>query len=90
MNPVRVEELPAASGYSELVTLLCRRRLLRRIYIVLGTPDASSDAIGRLEGRVANLMERLTALGLRPMRLRDRALAEAARRFGWSMEVRGG
>lgn len=80
-------ERRATSGYSELVTLLCRRRLLRRIYIVLGTHDTSPDAIGGLEGRVANLIERLGALGLRPVRLRDRALFEAARRFGWPVEV---
>jgi hypothetical protein len=82
-------ELRAASGYSELVTLLCRRRLLRRIYIVIGTHDPSPDAIGRLEGRIAHLLEGLGALGLRPIRLRDRSLAEAARRFGWPVEVRG-
>lgn len=82
-------EARALSGYSELVSLLCRRRLLRRVYFVLGTLEADPDAIGRLEGRVANLIERLGAIGLRPSRLRDRALAEAARRFGWPAEVNG-
>jgi hypothetical protein len=77
----------ARSGYSELVLLLCRRRLLRRVYIVLGTMEGDADAVGRLEGRVASLIERLSALGLRPVRLRDRGLAEAARRFGWPAEV---
>jgi hypothetical protein len=81
------EEAQAVSGYSELVSLLCHRRFLRRVYFVIGTLEADADAIGRLEGRVANLVERLGALGLRPTRLRDRALAEAARRFGWSAEV---
>jgi len=80
-------EATALSGYSELVLLLCRRRLLRRAYFVLGTLEGDTDAIGRLEGRVANLIERLNSLGLRPIRLRDRALAEAARRFGWPVEV---
>lgn len=80
-------EVRAASGYSELVSLLCRRRLLRRVYLVLGTLDTGPDAIGRLEGRVSNLIERLGTLGLRPNRLRDRALADAARRFGWPAEV---
>lgn len=79
-------EARAVSGYSELVTVLCRRRLLRRVYIVLGVLDASSDAVGHLEGRIAGLMERLGALGLRPQRLRDRPLLEAARRFGWTVE----
>jgi len=80
-------EAQALSGYSELVSLLCRRRLLRRVYFVLGTLEADAEAIGRLEGRVANLIERLGALGLRPTRLRDRALEEAAHRFGWPVEV---
>ena len=80
-------EAAALSGYTDLVTALCRRRLLRRVYIVLGATDSGPDAIGQLEGKVANLIERLGGLGLRPTRLRDRSLAEAARRFGWSVEV---
>jgi hypothetical protein len=84
------EEIRASSGYSELVSVLCRRRLLRRVYFVLGTLDASPDAIGRLEGKIATLTERLAALGLRPVRLRDRTLAEAVHRFGWSVEVSQG
>jgi len=81
------EERTASFGYTELVTLLCRRRLLRRIYFVLGERDAAPDAISRLEGRVAHLIEGLGTLGLRPVRLRDRSLGEAARRFGWPVEV---
>ncbi len=79
----------ASSGYSELVALLCRRRLLRRVYLVLASSDPSAEGIGRLEGRVASLIEQLGTLGLRPLRLRDRALSEAARQFGWPVEVRG-
>ena len=79
----------AVSGYTELVTLLCRRRLLRRVYFIVSAHAAAPDALGRLEGRVANLIERLGALGLRPLRLRDRTLAEAGRRFGWPVELRG-
>jgi len=81
------DEAAAESGYSELTSLLCRRRLLRRIYVVLGTPQGTTDAIMALEGRVGSFMDRLTSLGLRPIRLRDRALAEAARHFGWPVEV---
>lgn len=77
----------ALSGYSELVSLLCRRRLLRRVYFVIGTSGSNPDAIGLLEGRVAGLIERLSSLGLRPTRLRDRGLVEAAHRFGWPAEV---
>lgn len=80
-------ETPAHSGYSELVQVLCRRRLLRRVYFVLGNAGASPETMGQLEGRAANLIERLGSLGLRPTRLRDRALAEAARRLGWPAEV---
>lgn len=83
-----VPDRPAALGYSELVSVLCRRRHLRRVYWVIGSLDGSPDAIGRLEGRVASLIEGLAALGLRPLRLRDRSLGEAARRFGWEVEVR--
>lgn len=77
----------ALAGYSELVELLCRRRLLRRVYFVLGTHEGDADGVGRLEGRVAGLIERLSSLGLRPSRLRDQALAEAAHRFGWPAQV---
>jgi hypothetical protein len=80
-------EAQALVGYSELVSLLCRRRHLRRVYFVLGTLEADADAIGRLEGRVSDLLDRLGSLGLRPTRLRDRALLEAAHRFGWPAEV---
>jgi hypothetical protein len=79
----------ARTGYAELVTLLCRRRLLRRVYVVLGAFGGTPDAISDLEGRVGSLVERLTSLGLRPTRLRDRALAEAGHRMGWPVEVRG-
>lgn len=80
-------DAPAREGYSELVDLLCRRRLLRRVYFVLGSSAEDPDSIGRLEGRVANVLERLSSIGLRPSRLTDRALAEAARRLGWPAEV---
>ena len=88
--PEDEREVPALSGYSELVALLCRRRLLRRVYIVLGASAGSTEEIGRLEGRVASMLERLTGLGLRPIRLKDRGLTEAARRFGWPAEVTHG
>jgi hypothetical protein len=80
-------EAPARAGYTELVSLLCRRRLLRRVYFVLGCPEGGSEAIARLEGRVSNLLERLNALELRPVRLKDRGLVEAATRFGWRVHA---
>jgi hypothetical protein len=74
----------ARAGYAELVRLLCRRRLGRRVYFALGGSEVRSDSIARLEGQVASVVERLQAFGLRPVRLKDRTLFEAARRFGWS------
>jgi len=82
-------DAPAHSGYAELVSLLCRRRSLRRVYLILGCLEVDANAIGRLEGRIANLGERLSALGLRPTRLEDRALADAAHQFGWAAGVSG-
>ncbi len=78
------EDEPARAGYAELVRLLCRRRLGRRVYLALAANAGDSEAIARLEGQVASLLERRGALGLRPVRLKDRALREAARRFGWT------
>lgn len=75
---------PAWAGYSELVTLLCRRRSVRRIYLVLPTETSGPDGIADLETRVRGLTERLVALGLRPVRLRNRALEDAARSWGWT------
>ncbi len=74
----------ARAGYSELVALLCRRRYGRRVYFVLGGGEGGPDALARLEGQVASLLERLSGLGLRPVRLKDRGLLEAARRLGWA------
>ena len=73
----------ACAGYSELVELLCRRRFRRRVYLVVGGVSAGPDALARLETEVSSLEDRLTALGLRPERLRDRGLVEAARQIGW-------
>lgn len=77
----------ARAGYSELVDLLCRRRRARCVYLLVGTDTAGPDSIGNLEGKVASLLERLSSLGLEPVRLRDRGLANAARRLGWSTEA---
>jgi len=77
-------DLAASEGYAELVRLLCRRRSVRRVHLVLSTEKAGPDGISDLEVRVSTLTDRLAGLGLRPVRLRDRSLAEAARRWGWS------
>ena len=78
----------ACAGYAELIELLCRRRFRRRVYFVVGVASAGSEALRSLETEVSSLEERLTALGLRPERLQDRGLTEAARRIGWSVGER--
>jgi hypothetical protein len=72
------------AGYAQLVQLLCQRRLGRRVYLAVGSGESGTDSVARLEGKVSSLIERLTTLGLKPVRLKDRALFEAARRFGWT------
>ncbi len=76
---------PARDGYAQLVGLLCRRRFGRRVYVVVANADADPDALATLEGQVASMMEALSALGLSPVRLKDRGLAEAAHRLGWTV-----
>ncbi|MGP8072014.1 MAG: hypothetical protein ACLPZM_02660 [Thermoplasmata archaeon] len=77
-------EQPAHAGYRELVEVLCRRRLVRRIDLALFGSGSDSDAPARLDSRTRALAGRLRGLGLRPCRLRGRSLAEAAHRLGWS------
>jgi len=74
----------ARRGYVELASLLCRRRSVRRVYLALRNTEAGPDALSRLEAQASSMIERLARLGLRPVRLTDRALREAARRFDWS------
>lgn len=74
----------ARAGYVELVTLLCRRRQVRRVYLALAVERTGAEGISDLEQRVASLTERLGALGLRVVRLRDSRLRDAARRWGWT------
>ena len=77
-------DAPARDGYAELVGLILRRRRGRRVYVVWGDAGAvDPGGIARLEGGVAALLERLDALGVRPVRLRDHGLVEAARQLGW-------
>jgi len=76
----------ARVGYTQLATLLCRRRLLRRVYFVIGTVNTGPDSIAHLESQVSVLLERLSVAGLEPSRLRDRSLVEAARHVGWKVE----
>jgi len=80
-EPAPVEEEGAArAGYRELVEVIVRRRRLRHVYV--GLSSADPDAVTRLETRVQEVTDRLVGLGVRPTRLRGRAMEEAARRMG--------
>ncbi len=81
---------PARSAYSEMVQLLCARRRHRRVYVLLWEPPVRPGDASRLNDRVRALRQRLSALGSEPVRLRDRALTAALRRFGWGEAERGG
>ncbi len=72
----------ARAGYQELVELIARGRSVRRVFVVIASADAGVEGVGRLEATTATLLDRLGALGLKPVRLRDRALGEAARLIG--------
>ncbi|HTS33823.1 MAG TPA: hypothetical protein VMI55_07825 [Thermoplasmata archaeon] len=76
-------EEPARAGYRELVAVLCRRRLVRRVDLAVPNATAGPDLPAHLERATRALAARLAATGLRPVRLEGRALSEAGRRFGW-------
>jgi len=75
-------ERAARTGYRELVEVIVRRRHLRHVYLGLTSSDLGPEGILRLETQVAALIERLAGLGLRPVRLRGRALEDSVRRLG--------
>jgi len=75
-------ERTAREGYRELVDVIARRRFVRQVYLAITEPGTGPEVLGKLEHRVTALTERLAALGLRPLRLRDRSLSEAAERLG--------
>ncbi len=79
----------ARAGYGELVELLCRRRSGRRVYVAVVASVTGSEAIVSLEAEAARLVDRLAAFGLRAVRLKDRELADAGRRFGWPLPPGG-
>jgi hypothetical protein len=81
-------EQNARAGYAELVVVLCRRRRSRRVEISLGSGELAPESELRLEDQTRALVEHLGQLGLRPVVLEDRALAESVRAFGWG--PRGG
>lgn len=77
----------ARAGYLELMEVIVRRRHLRQVYLALATSEPGASGVQRLETQIAAMVERLRALGLRPVRLRDRALGEALHRMGIAGET---
>jgi len=78
----------ARAGYRELVELIVRRRAVRQVFVGLPVPENGPESLRRLEDRVDGVIERMAGLGLAPVRLKDRALAEAARRVGFDPDGR--
>ena len=83
-HPSTRGDAEALAGYAQLVDALCRRRQVRRVYIALGTTRAGAEGLAELEGKVAGMGERLSALELTAVRLRGGPLLDAGRRWGWS------
>jgi hypothetical protein len=78
------EEETARAGYSEFVSVLCRRRRSRRVEISLSALGPEAEASRDLDARMRSLAERLGAFGMGPVVLRGRALSDAVRGFGWA------
>ena len=77
-------ERDARAGYAEMVEVICRRRSVRRVLIVLWSDHPGPPGRSRLEGRVSALLGALEALDVAPTRLRGRELESAIRRLGWT------
>jgi hypothetical protein len=78
-------DVAAGAGYDELVLALCRRRSSRRVDVALRSDRDGVEAERRLAQRTHALVEQLTALGLAPVTLTDRRLADTVRAFGWTI-----
>lgn len=83
-DPDPTADAPARAGYAELVDLLCRRRQMRRVYLLLATERTGPEGLANLELRVAALSAALERLGVNATRLRDARLRDAAQRWGWT------
>jgi hypothetical protein len=81
-RPLPPAEQSACRGYRELVTLLARRRSVRRVLLALAQEEPGVEGGRRLEAAAELLRARLGDLGVTSERLHGRALAEAARRIG--------
>jgi len=81
-TPTVEVERAAWDGYRELVVLLARRRSVRRVLVAVAQDATTPDRARQLETSIRLLRERLADLGVRSERLRDRSLADGARRLG--------
>lgn len=77
------DDLEARKGYGEMVALLCRRRRLRRVYLLQGVPAGTGNGAALLSERTTALETQLQALDLAPVRLEGTALTAALARFGF-------
>jgi hypothetical protein len=75
-------ERAARDGYRELVELIARGRSVRQVFVVIASPEPGVEGAGRLEASTSAVLDRLGAVGLKPVRLRDRALRDAVHRIG--------
>jgi hypothetical protein len=82
-------ESAARDGYSELVMALCGRRCTRRVDLALAADRRGPEGEWRLIERAEALAAQLAGLGLSPVLLTDRRLAEAVRGFDWVGERDG-
>ncbi len=82
-------EAAARAGYRELVELIVRRRPVRQVFVALVAAGVGPGAVRQLEAQLTGLADRLRAVGLRPARLRDRSLRDAAGRLGFRGESGG-
>lgn len=73
----------ARAGYEEMVRLLFRRRLRRRVRILVSVAGRSEDASAQLDQRAARMSAHLEGLGLTPIRLSGGSLRRAIGAFGF-------
>jgi len=70
----------AHGGYSSLIRMICHRRRVRRVDLLLASDEGGPVGIERLEVRTGSVIERLAALEVPAQRLRGRALRDAVER----------
>lgn len=86
-EPSSPAERAASSGYLGLVRLLARHRRRRVVHLAIWVESGGRGAVALLEERVQGVAGQLLALGLHPVRLRDRELGAALSAFGWEGDV---